>query len=99
MKKEESLLGIYAMILGIFALATVIHSVGLVAALLSLGLAIPAVLQKKTKRDFWKSLEYWNKICKCFLYILPKVNGHTIYPLTRWVNTAILPMDLVGNYS
>jgi len=50
MKKEESLLGIYAMILGIFALATVIHSVGLVAALGALGLAIPAVLQKKKSK-------------------------------------------------
>ncbi len=50
MKKEESLLGIYAMVLGIFALATIIHGVGLVAAVASLGLAIPSVLQKEKSK-------------------------------------------------
>lgn len=50
MKKEESLLGIYSMILGLFSLATIIHGVGLVAAVASLGLAIPSVLQKEKSK-------------------------------------------------
>lgn len=50
MKKEESIMGIISLILGLFSIFTIMHGIGFWVALASLAFAIPSVLQKKKSK-------------------------------------------------
>lgn len=50
MKKDESLMGMFALIIGFFAFFTSFHVIGFLLAIPSLALAIPSLIQTKKRK-------------------------------------------------